>query len=128
MIFSSRARILLASLAQVCLADVVEYTWEATWVSASPDGFTRPVIGINNVWPCPEIRAKKGDTIRVTLTNGLGNQTTGIHFHGINQISTAWMDGPSLVTQCPVPPGETIVYEYVVRRYPKSQRSMLWCS
>lgn len=113
MLFLTRASVLLATLAQVCLARVVEYKWEATWVNAAPDGYTRPVIGINNAWPCPEIRAKKGDTIKVVLKNGLGNQTTGIHFHGINQISTAWMDGPSLVTQCPVPPGSTIVYQFL---------------
>jgi iron transport multicopper oxidase len=121
MLFSNRAGILLATLVQACLAyHVVEYKWVATWVNAAPDGYARPVIGINHAWPCPEIRAMKGDTIRVTLTNGLGNQTTGIHFHGLNQISTAYMDGPSLVTQCPLPPGETIVYEFVVSRNPLS--------
>jgi len=103
-------------LAGVASAATVEYDWDITWVNAAPDGFQRPVIGVNNQWPCPEIRATKGDTIRVKMNNKLGNQTTSLHFHGINQVSTNWMDGPSLATQCPVPPGESIVYEFLVSR------------
>ncbi|KAG7134218.1 Multicopper oxidase PfmaD like protein [Verticillium longisporum] len=38
--------------------------------------------------------------------------TTGIHFHGINQVSTNFMDGPSMVTQCPLPPGSTMTYQF----------------
>lgn len=108
-----------ALLAGVSVAKVVEYTWDISWVYAAPDGTTRAVIGVNNAWPCPEIRARKGDTVRVNLTNSLGNQTTGLHFHGINQISTNWMDGPSLVTQCPVAPGDSIVYEFEVSPTPR---------
>lgn len=93
-------------------AATVEYTWDVTYVTANPDGFERRVIGINGQWPCPKIEASKGDTIRVHMTNRLEDQTTGIHFHGINQIGTPWQDGPSGVTQCPVPPGSRITYEF----------------
>lgn len=117
---SSLAAFFVGSLAAVASAAVVEYDWDITWVNAAPDGFSRPVIGVNNEWPCPEIRATKGDTIRLKMNNMLGNQTTSIHFHGINQISTNWMDGPSLVTQCPVPPGDTIIYEFLVSQRPKT--------
>jgi len=36
-------------------SSIVELNWDVTWVSASPDGFTRPVVGINNQFPCPSI-------------------------------------------------------------------------
>lgn len=114
MFHSTLGALLVGSLAGLTSAAVVEYDWDITWVNAAPDGFMRPVIGVNNEWPCPTIRATKGDTIKVNMNNQLGNQTASLHFHGINQISTNWMDGPSFVTQCPVPPGEAITYEFVV--------------
>ena len=114
MLFPSLSSLLVGSLATVATAAVVEYDWDITWVNAAPDGFSRPVIGVNNEWPCPTIRATKGDTIRVKMSNMLGNQTASLHFHGINQVSTNWMDGPSFVTQCPVAPGECITYEFEV--------------
>lgn len=106
--------ILALSLFAVANAAVVEHFWEATWVWAAPDGFGRPVIGINGEWPCPNIYATKGDQIVVHLTNGLDNQTTSIHWHGINQISTNDMDGPVMATQCPLSPGRTMTYSFVV--------------
>jgi iron transport multicopper oxidase len=82
----------LATLVAFCLlaaaeAATVRFDWEVSWVTAAPDGFARPVIGVNGRWPCPAIEASVGDTIIVKLTNSLGNQTTGLHFHGINQVS-----------------------------------------
>ena len=101
-------------LASRALAATVSVNWDVTWVNASPDGFERPVIGINNAWPCPTLEAFAGDTIQLTINNKLDNQTTGLHFHGIDQILTEDMDGPSGVTQCPVPPGSSITYTFVV--------------
>jgi iron transport multicopper oxidase len=102
------------SLATIARAAVVTYNWDVTWVWASPDGFGRPVIGINNQWPCPGIEATVGDTVVVNLNNQLGNQTTGLHFHGVNQVQSPDMDGPSGVTQCPLPPGSSLTYRFVV--------------
>ncbi|EMR64497.1 putative iron transport multicopper oxidase fet3 protein [Eutypa lata UCREL1] len=95
------------------LAEIVTYTWDVTWVNASPDGFARPIIGINGRWPCPLIEANIGDTIVVHMTNLLGNETSGIHFHGINQIDSPEMDGASGVVQCPCPPNNTVTYSFL---------------
>lgn len=104
----------LVLLTTRALAATVSVNWDVTWVNASPDGFERPVIGIDNAWPCPTLEANAGDTIQLTINNKLGNETTGLHFHGIEQILTEDMDGPSGVTQCPVPPGSSITYTFVV--------------
>jgi iron transport multicopper oxidase len=109
----------LSLLASLVSAGIVEQYWDVTWVWAAPDGYGRPVIGINGQWPCPDIYANKGDQIVVYLTNKLGNQTTGIHWHGINQISTTYMDGPTMTTQCPLPPNMTMRYAFTVS-YPSS--------
>lgn len=105
--------LVLPLLAVGSWAAIVTYDWNVTWVNAAPDGYSRPVIGINGVWPCPAIEANVGDTIVVNLNNQLGNETAGLHFHGITQAATAWMDGPSAVTQCPVPPGSSIKYSFL---------------
>ncbi|KAI2640017.1 multicopper oxidase [Xylaria nigripes] len=97
----------------VVLAAKITYNWEATWVWAEPDGFGRPVIGINNSWPCPVIEASIGDTVVVHLLNKLGNETTGIHFHGINQINSNSMDGAVGSSQCPLPPNYSMTYSFV---------------
>jgi iron transport multicopper oxidase len=85
-------------------------------------GIGQPVIGVNGAWPWPSIRASVGDTIKVHLTNSLGNQTTGMHWHGIAQTSTIWMDGPSMVTQCPIPPNMTFTYEFIA-----DSPGTFWC-
>ena len=86
--------------------------WNITWVRAAPDGFARPFIGINGQWPCPPIVINYGDQVKINVFNGLGNETTAIHFHGIAQNGTTYEDGPAMVTQCPIPPGETFVYQF----------------
>lgn len=114
MLFSRFLTLATAGVGTIVSARVVTYKWTVDWVTAAPDGFSRSVIGINGQWPCPTIEASVGDTVVVELTNNLGNQTTGIHFHGINQVSTNFMDGPSMVTQCPLPPGSTMKYQFEV--------------
>ena len=118
---SSFSSLVLASLAG---AAEVTYNWDVTWVNAAPDGTPRTVIGINNAWPCPKIEATKGDTVIVNLRNMLVNETTGLHFHGINQIHTDLMDGPSGVTQCPVPPGSSITYKFTVCKPQRCRQSV----
>ncbi|RNJ54585.1 hypothetical protein D7B24_009600 [Verticillium nonalfalfae] len=112
MLFSRFLALATAGVGTIASAKVVTYKWTVDWVTAAPDGFSRSVIGIDGQWPCPTIEASVGDTVVVELTNNLGNQTTGIHFHGINQVSTNFMDGPSMVTQCPLPPGSTMKYQF----------------
>jgi iron transport multicopper oxidase len=114
MLFITAVPLAALSLVSLARAGTVTYNWQTTWVNAAPDGFTRPVIGINGQWPCPKIEATVGDTVVVNLVNKLGNQTTGLHFHGINQVNTGEMDGPSAFTQCPVPPDSSITYKFVV--------------
>jgi iron transport multicopper oxidase len=90
------------------------YQWDITWVDAAPDGFNRPVIGINGKWPPPVLEATVGEKITVVVTNKLANETTTIHWHGIQQLQSNVMDGLSGVTQCAIPPGEFLHNLYQV--------------
>jgi iron transport multicopper oxidase len=100
-------RALLAALQVLAaFAKTVTYDWDVDWVSVSPDGYVRPAVGINGQWPCPSIVADVGDRVVVKLHNSLVNETTAVHFHGIFQQGSNQMDGPAMITQCPIPPGE----------------------
>ena len=105
---------LLPAVFHTALAETVYYNWDIGWVTAAPDGFARPVIGINGQWPCPQVDVTTGDRVVVSVYNGLGNQSTGLHWHGMRQHGTSNMDGSIGVAQCPIPPGGRMTYDFVV--------------
>jgi len=59
--------------------------------------------------PGPEIRVRQGDRLRVAVTNRLAEETT-VHWHGVRLPNA--MDGVPHLTQPPIAPGETFVYEF----------------
>ncbi|KAJ5713469.1 Iron transport multicopper oxidase fetC [Penicillium malachiteum] len=99
-------------------AKTVTYDFNVTWVMANPDGlYERKVVGINGQWPLPTIDVDQGDRLVVNMFNGLGDKSSSIHFHGMFQNGTNDMDGPSMVTQCPVAPGSSITYNFTVEQH-----------
>ncbi|XP_070544875.1 uncharacterized protein [Ptychodera flava] len=81
-------------------------------VRLSCDGEQRRVITINGQIPGPSIRVKYGSIVRVTMHNAMMSDATTIHWHGIYQMRTPWMDGVPYISQCPVPPGGKFVYAF----------------
>lgn len=73
------------------------------------DGTALRVWAYNGQVPGPTLRVKLGETLRVTFTNQLPQETT-IHWHGVRVPNG--MDGVPHATQPPVPPGGTFVYEF----------------
>ncbi|OVA06999.1 Multicopper oxidase [Macleaya cordata] len=92
------------------------YKWEVKYEFKSPDCYKKLVIAINGRTPGPSIIAQEGDTIIVELKNSLLTENVAIHWHGIRQIGTPWSDGTEGVTQCPILPGDTFTYKFVVDR------------
>lgn len=102
---------------QLSQAKTVTYDFNLTWVTANPDGlYDRKVLGVNGQWPLPVIEVEKGDQLVVNMHNGLGDKNSSIHFHGMYQNGTNNMDGPSMVTQCPVLPGSSFTYNFTVNQ------------
>ncbi|KAI5196373.1 hypothetical protein E4T39_07839 [Aureobasidium subglaciale] len=91
----------------------VTYDWNIEWMTAAPDGTARPVIGVNGQWPCPSVDVMEGDLVVVNVYNGLGNESTSLHWHGIHQRGTNHMDGATGVTQCPIAPGQSFTYKFL---------------
>lgn len=65
----------------------------------------------NGAVPGPEIRVRQGDRLKITVENGLAEDTT-VHCHGIRLPNA--MDGVPHLTQHPIPPGQSFVYEFDV--------------
>jgi FtsP/CotA-like multicopper oxidase with cupredoxin domain len=83
---------------------------EVRWELAP--GRTIRALTYNGQVPGPEIRAREGERLRIVLKNALGEPTT-IHWHGVDVPNA--MDGVPDLTQKPVPPGGTFVYEFEAR-------------
>ncbi len=62
----------------------------------------------NGMSPGPVIRARQGDTLRVEVENALEEQTT-VHWHGLR--IPVEFDGVPVLSQDPIPPGETFSYD-----------------
>lgn len=43
--------------------------------------------------------------------------------HGIRQFRTGWADGPAYITQCPIQPGESYVYNFTIS---EQRGTLLW--
>jgi FtsP/CotA-like multicopper oxidase with cupredoxin domain len=48
------------------------------------------------------------------VTNALNGTATALHWHGIYQIGSPWMDGTTGITQCGIPPGESMLYNFTL--------------
>nr|AXA19830.1 laccase [Cryptococcus neoformans var. neoformans] len=90
-----------------------EYTFDIAKAFASPDGYEREVYVVNNMFPGPVIEANTGDTIIVHVNNHL-DEGQSLHWHGLRQLGTAFMDGVPGITQCPIPPGGSFTYNFTV--------------
>lgn len=113
-----RTTLALLPLLGSALADTVTLNWNIGWKWVSPDGTGRPAVVVNNQWPPPTISVNEGDRLVVHVTNNLGNETTSIHFHGMYLKGANQMDGASGATQCPIPPGSTLTYDFQVSLEP----------
>ncbi|KAG6044562.1 hypothetical protein E4U39_003220 [Claviceps sp. Clav50 group G5] len=91
-----------------------EYHWTIMDARLNPDGVYRPMMLINNQFPGPLVECNEGDTLVVQVVNKAVNATS-IHFHGLFQHGTNFMDGTVGVTQCPIAPNSSFTYKFTIR-------------
>ncbi|KAJ6088841.1 hypothetical protein N7499_004092 [Penicillium canescens] len=89
------------------------YNFTVSEIDAFPDGVLRKVLVVNGKYPGPMIRCNRGDRLLINVTNEMSNSTT-IHWHGLYQNGTNWMDGTAGITQCPIPTGRSFLYNFTV--------------
>jgi FtsP/CotA-like multicopper oxidase with cupredoxin domain len=67
------------------------------------------VWAYNGTAPGPVLRVRQGDRLRVQVENCLAEATT-VHWHGV-RVPNA-MDGVPVITQPPIAPGKSFLYEF----------------
>ena len=76
-------------------------------------GMKAHLWGYNGQSPGPTIEAVEGDKVRIFVTNKLPEHTT-VHWHGM--LVPSGMDGVGGLTQPHIKPGQTFVYEFVLKK------------
>ncbi|GKV33044.1 hypothetical protein SLEP1_g41595 [Rubroshorea leprosula] len=82
---------------------------------------TKPIVTVNGKFPGPTLVAREDDTVLIKVVNHVKDNVT-IHWHGIRQLRNGWADGPAYITQCPIQPGQSYVYNFTIT----GQRGTLW--
>lgn len=82
---------------------------------ATADGVQRGILSINFQLPGPAIHVCKDDIVVVDVQNEAEGLSTSIHFHGMRQIGSQWMDGVPFITQCPIQYSSTFRYAFHAR-------------
>ncbi|KAF2661051.1 multicopper oxidase [Lophiostoma macrostomum CBS 122681] len=84
----------------------------------APDGFEVGLILANGAYPGPTIEGNLGDTFVIRVDNNISGPESGtaLHWHGLFQRETPWMDGVPSVSMCPIAPGESFTYTFKADR------------
>ena len=113
-------------LSPIISAELVEYKFELSPRRAtakdyhlSPDCAVnknnKVLLLVNDQLPGVEpIRAKVGDTVRLTVQNNSPTDVLTVHMHGLTMKGQPYVDGVSGVTQCGSSPLSSQVYEFEV--------------
>ncbi|KAI9462679.1 laccase C [Russula earlei] len=85
-------------------------------VNIAPDGYNRSSVLAGGTFPGPLIQGSKNAEFAINVIDSLNdtsmNVATSIHWHGLFQHSTNYVDGPAFVTQCPIVPGNSFLYDF----------------
>jgi len=88
------------------------YDFHVSKQIVSPDGVNKSAVVINGAFPGPTIEANWGDWIQVAVHNDMIDEGTSLHWHGLLQKETQWLDGVPSVQQCPIAPGSSFTYRF----------------
>ncbi|KAJ7054968.1 laccase [Mycena amicta] len=94
--------------------------------NVSFDGFSRSAVLAGGTFPGTPILANKGDRLMINVVDQLTDpsmfRSTSIHWHGIFMDDSAWSDGASFVTQCPIAANHSFLYDFT----PSGQAGTFW--
>ncbi|KIV83645.1 hypothetical protein PV11_05649 [Exophiala sideris] len=90
------------------------YSWTITKGYRSPDGVRKEVYLINDQLIGETIEARSGDRLVVNVTNQLTGEGLAMHWHGLRMVGANDMDGAVGLTQNPIPPGSTFLYNFTI--------------
>ncbi|KAL6616383.1 hypothetical protein ACP70R_038653 [Stipagrostis hirtigluma subsp. patula] len=119
------AMLLLLLIPALCTAmasaAVVEHTFKVGGMEISQLCNKSVIYTVNNQLPGPTIEVSEGDTLVVHVVNA-SPYPLSLHWHGIFQLRSAWADGASMITQCPIQPSGKFTYVFNIT----GQEGTLW--
>ena len=79
------------------------------------DGYEgqRLVVVANGSLPGPDIIVYEGQRLIIHVKNKLHSEGVTIHWHGLPQHGSPYMDGVAFVTQCPINPESSFKYDFI---------------
>ncbi|XP_047964274.1 laccase-4-like isoform X2 [Salvia hispanica] len=103
-------------------SEVRRYKFNVVMKNSTKLCSSKQVVTVNGRFPGPNIYAREGDTMLIKVVNHV-TYNISIHWHGIRQFRTGWADGPAYITQCPIQPGESYVYNFTIS---EQRGTLLW--
>ena len=101
---------------QICANVSLEETERCTPPNTADGATFRPYIAINGLFPGPNLIVYYNQTLSVLVVNRLEQESASMHWHGLHQNNTPWMDGVDHVTQCGILPGAS--FRYIFKAIP----------
>ncbi len=96
-----------------CITFNEDFAGAKCTIPLTVDGKTyRPCIAINGLVPGPTLVVNEGQVVIANVINTLITETISIHWHGMDQKNTPWMDGALHINQCPISPMESFRYYF----------------
>ena len=90
------------------------YQWRVTTANRRPDGALKKVYLINGAFPGPTLEVRSGDCLVIQVENGLDRSGLSIHWHGLSMRDANHFDGAAGVTQVPIEPGQSMIYNFTI--------------
>lgn len=94
-------------------AGIVEYDLEINYKTINISGRNAKAMSINNSIPGPTLRFREGDIAHIRIKNFMDMETS-VHWHGL--LLPNRQDGVPYVTNPPIEPGKTSVYEFPIKQ------------
>ncbi|TYH22335.1 hypothetical protein ES288_A04G120100v1 [Gossypium darwinii] len=113
--------VLTLMVATTASAAVVEHTFNVQNLTVTRLCNRQLIVAVNGSFPGPRIRVREGDTLIVHVYNKSPYNLT-VHWHGVYQKLSCWADGPNMITQCPILPGNKYTYKFKI----SGQEGTLW--
>ncbi|CAH8338231.1 unnamed protein product [Eruca vesicaria subsp. sativa] len=103
-------------------AAIVEHVFHVEEVVVKPLCQEQMIPSVNGSLPGPTINVREGDTLVVHVINNSTYNIT-IHWHGVFQLKSSWMDGTNMITQCPIQPSNNYTYRFDITG---QEGTLLW--
>ena len=102
---------------QGSIINETDFTKENCSIPMTVDGVSyRRYIAVNSRIPGPTLIITEDQLVKVRVVNSLTSEAITIHWHGMHQRNTPWMDGVGFISQYPIGPGET--FDYIFKATP----------